>query len=352
MRMNAKWLTPVLWSVAIVGTAIAAACGDGSASRSLFSVLDSTGRDSVRDSVPRDTTPPPPPPPPGHAARLDVVPVWQQVAVGDSGVVRAIVRDSAGREIQVSGITFTLRDTTIVQNISAGLDFRTFRARHVGRTLYDVRYNTLTDTAVVLVVADSTPPPPPPPPPPAPVARIVVTPQSQQLEVGDSGAVTATLFDSGDTAVRGEVGWDLGAPSSVLRFLSWASSPVNFVAVGPGRARLIARYQALADTAEVVVVESPVPPSDPVTSIVVSPKRQERLVGDSGVVSASLRDSAGREVWPGEINWVVDSSGVVMPLQVRTIGASWVVFDVRRAGTALLIARHSALVDTAVVVVH
>src|SRR5712691_6785071 len=155
MRMNAKWLTPVLWSVAIVGTAIAAACGDGSASRSVFSVLDSTGRDSVRDSVPRDTTPPPPPPPPpppGHAARLDAVPAWQQVAVGDSGVVRAIVRDSAGREIQVSGITFTLRDTTIVQNISAGLDFRTFRARHVGRTLYDVRYNTLADTAVVIVV--------------------------------------------------------------------------------------------------------------------------------------------------------------------------------------------------------
>src|SRR6266550_4371274 len=111
MRMKAKWLTPVLWSVAIVGTAIAAACGDGSASRSVFSVLDSAGRDSVGDSVPRDTTPPPPPP--GHAASLDAVPASQQVAVGDSGIVRAIVRDSAGREIEVSGITFTLRDTTI-----------------------------------------------------------------------------------------------------------------------------------------------------------------------------------------------------------------------------------------------
>ena len=253
MRMNAKWLTPVLWSVAIVGTAIAAACGDRSASRSLFSVLDSTGRDSLRDSVPHDTTPPPPPPPPGHAASLDAVPASQQVAVGDSGVVRAIVRDSAGREIQVSGITFTLRDTTIVQNISAGPDYRVFRASRVGRTLYDVRYNTLADTAVVIVVADSTPPPPPPPP-------------------------------------------------------------------------------------------------DPVTRIIVSPKSQERVVGDSGVVSATLRDAAGRDVWPGEITW--ESSDTSTVLHIRSIGSSWIVFDALRSATARLIARHRDLADTAVVIVR
>src|SRR2546422_535916 len=96
MRMNAKWLTPVLWSVAIVGTAIAAACGDRSASRSLFSVLDSTGRDTVRDSVPGDTTPPPPPPPPdtippppdtGHVVRIVLSPHRQQRTVGDTGAV-------------------------------------------------------------------------------------------------------------------------------------------------------------------------------------------------------------------------------------------------------------------------
>jgi hypothetical protein len=281
------------------------------------------------------------------------VPVWQQVAVGDSGVVRAIVRDSAGREIQVSGITFTLRDTTIVQNISAGLAFRTFRARHVGRSLYDVRYNTLADTAVVLVVADSTPPPPPPPPPPdtggGHVVRIVVFPHSQQKTVGDTGVVNAALFDSAGRVVRDSVTWALGDTTGVLRIRFATMSRVMFEAVGPGRARLIARHEALADTAEVVVVESPVPPRDPVTSIVVSPKRQERLVGDSGVVSASLRDSAGREVWPGEINWDVDTTGV---LWLRSNGTSWVVFEARRAGTARAIARHNALADTAVVVVH
>jgi len=350
MRMNAKWLTPVLWSVAIVGTAIAAACGDGSASRSVFSVLDSTGRDSVRDSVPRDTTPPPPPPPPGHAASLDAVPASQQVAVGDSGVVRAIVRDSAGREIQVSGITFTLRDTTIVQNISAGPDYRVFRASRVGRTLYDVRYNTLADTAVVIVVADSTPPPPPPPPDTIPAARIVVSPRSQQLVVGDSGMVSATVFDSAGHQVNATVAWNLADTNSVVRVGSVSQSQVSFVAIAPGRAVLIARYRTLADTAEVIVVQSPSPPPDPVTRIIVSPKSQERVVGDSGVVSATLRDAAGRDVWPGEITW--ESSDTSTVLHIRSIGSSWIVFDALRSATARLIARHRDLADTAVVIVR
>src|SRR5437667_11642750 len=102
MRMKAKWLTPVLWSVAIVGAAIAAACGDGSASRSVFSVLDSAGRDSVRESGPRDTTPPPPPPPPpGQPTDLDAVPASLLLAGGDLGGVAAIVRDFAGRETEL-----------------------------------------------------------------------------------------------------------------------------------------------------------------------------------------------------------------------------------------------------------
>ena len=56
------------------------------------------------------------------------------------------------------------------------------------------------------------------------------------------------------------------------------------------------------------------------------------------------------EVWPGEINWDVDTTTGV--LWLRSNGTSWVVFEARRAGTARAIARHNALADTAVVVVH
>src|SRR6266550_1548703 len=264
MRMNAKWLTPVLWSVAIVGTAIAAACGDGSASRSVFSVLDSAGRDSVGDSVPRDTTPPPPPPPPPP----DTIP----------------------------------------------------------------------------------PPPPPPPPDTIPAARIVVAPPSQRLVVGDSGAVSATVFDSAGHQINANVAWDLGDTNSVVRVGSVSQSRVSFVAIAPGQAVLIARYRTLADTAVVIVVQSPSPPPEPVTRIIVSPKSQERVVGDSGVVSATLRDAAGRDVWPGEIIW--ESSDTSTVLHIRYIGSSWIVFDALRSATARLIAHHRDLADTAVVIVR
>jgi len=161
--------------------------------------------------------------------------------------------------------------------------------------------------------------------------------------------VYVTLFDSAGLVVRDSVvTWALGDTTGVLRIRFATMDSVMFETVGPGRAQLIARHEALADTAEVIVIESP--PPDSVTSIIVSPKRQDRLVGDSAVVSASLRDSAGREVWPGEINWAVDTTTGV--LWLRSNETSRVVFEARRAGTARAIARHNALVDTAVVVVH
>ena len=363
MRMKAKWLTPVLWSVAIVGTAIAAACGDGSASRSVFSVLDSAGRDSAGDSVPRDTTPPPPPPPPdtippppdtggGHVVRIDLFPHSQQRTVGDTGAVYIVLYDSAGRMVRDS-VTWALGDTTAVLHITfATMSSVMFETVGPGRAQLIARHEALADTAVVIVVADSTPPPPPPPPPPDTVLapRIVVSPRSQQLVVGDSGVVSATVFDSAGHQINANVAWDLGDTNSVVRVGSVSQSRVSFVAIAPGQAVLIARYRTLADTAVVIVVQSSSPPPDPVTRIIVSPKSQERVVGDSGVVSATLRDAAGRDVWPGEITW--ESSDTSTVLHIRYVGSSFIVFDALRSATARLIARHRDLADTAVVIVR
>ncbi len=366
MRMNAKWLTPVLWSVAIVGTAIAAACGDGSASRSVFSVLDSAGRDSAGDSVPHDTTPPPPPPPPppdtippppdsgrGPVVRIVLSPRSQQRTVGDTRAVYVTLFDSAGRVVRDSVVTWALGDTTGVLRITfATMSSVMFETVGPGRAQLIARHQALADTAVVIVVADSTPPPPPPPPPPDTVLapRIVVSPRSQQLVVGDSGVVSATVFDSAGHQINANVAWDLGDTNSVVRVGSVSQSRVSFVAIAPGQAVLIARYRTLADTAVVIVVQSSSPPPDPVTRIIVSPKSQERVVGDSGVVSATLRDAAGRDVWPGEITW--ESSDTSTVLHIRYVGSSFIVFDALRSATARLIARHRDLADTAVVIVR
>ncbi len=73
-------------------------------------------------------------------------------------------------------------------------------------------------------------------------------------------------------------------------------------------------------------------------------------MGDSGVVSAVVRDSAGREIWPAAIQWDLTDTTTVLRIRVR--GTSYTVFDAVGVGRAVLIARFHALADTAIVFVR
>jgi hypothetical protein len=97
----------------------------------------------------------------------------------------------------------------------------------------------------------------PPDTAPGAVASIAVHPDSQQVAVGDSGAVAATLRDSAGREVRDDAGvtqWVV-SDSTVVRItnvgVGWRY--VIFRAQRSGRAAVIARYRALADTAVVLV---------------------------------------------------------------------------------------------------
>jgi hypothetical protein len=91
-------------------------------------------------------------------------------------------------------------------------------------------------------------------PPTPPGARLVLSPASQDRAVGDSGTVSATVFDSTGQVVRSAViDWDLSETGTVVRIRARGVSYVAFDAVGTGRAVIIGRYQHLADTALVFV---------------------------------------------------------------------------------------------------
>jgi hypothetical protein len=109
---------------------------------------DSVPRDSVpRDSVPQDTTP-------GRVASITVAPRSQQVAVGDSGGVAATLRDAAGNYVQDDrNILWDLSDSTVlrVTHGGTGHSFVVFRALRSGYARFRARYETLSDTGVVLV---------------------------------------------------------------------------------------------------------------------------------------------------------------------------------------------------------
>ncbi|HEY3279645.1 MAG TPA: hypothetical protein VGJ83_03960 [Gemmatimonadales bacterium] len=93
-----------------------------------------------------------------------------------------------------------------------------------------------------------------------------------------------------------------------------------------------------------------VPPASGPVSITVTPATQERAVGDSGVVTATVRDSTGREIWPAAIEWDLSDTSSVLRIRVRR--TSFVIFDAVGPGRATLIARFQTLADTGVVIVR
>jgi hypothetical protein len=279
MRQHEKWFAPVFVGIIMVASVAAGACGDDPALLVLSTAADSSGSDSIPgdstppdsvppDSIPPDSIPPDTLPPPSGPASITVTPHSQERAVGDSGWVTATVRDSAGREIWTDAIEWDLTDTSSVLRITTrSSNVTVFDAVGPGRAVLIARFQTLADTAIVFVRTDSTPPDTVPPdtippdsippdtlPPPSGPASITVTPDSQERAVGDSGWVTATVRDSAGREIwPAAIEWDLRDTSSVLRITTRSSNIVIFDAVRPGRARLIARHEALADTAVVVV---------------------------------------------------------------------------------------------------
>jgi hypothetical protein len=85
----------------------------------------------------------------------------------------------------------------------------------------------------------------------------------------------------------------------------------------------------------------------------VTPDSQQVAVGDSGAVTAALRDAAGRQVRDdaGVTQWEVSDPTVV---RITGVGIGWpyVIFRAQRSGRAAVIARYRTLADTALVVVR
>ncbi|HEV8303795.1 MAG TPA: hypothetical protein VGQ25_02430 [Gemmatimonadales bacterium] len=188
-----SWFVPIFVGIVIVAAAAAAACGNDTASPTLRTAADSSGGDSLPgDSTPGDTVP-------GDTVPHDTVPhdtVPRDTVPGDTVPHDTVPHDTVPHDT--------------------------------------VPHDTI--------------------PPPSGPASMTVTPDSQERAVGDSGWVSATVRDSAGREIwPAAIEWDLADTSTVLRIRVLGTSFVIFDAVGPGRARLIARFQDLADTGVVVV---------------------------------------------------------------------------------------------------
>jgi hypothetical protein len=328
MRKRTVWLRLfVLGSV--IGIAAAAACSDRSGDARLLSVAEGSGNDSgPRDSVPRDSVP-------GDSVPGDSVP--RDSVPGDSVPGDSVPRDSVPRDsIPRDSIP---RDSVPRDSIPRD----------------SVPRDSIPRDSVPRdsVPRDTTP---------GRVASITVIPDQQQVAAGEAGQVWAALRDAAGRRVYDQnILWDL-SDSTILRITQGGSgSPyVLFRALRTGRATLTARYGTLSDTGVVFVSDSA--PRDtiprdtlpgPAASITVYPDTIQAAAGDSGWISATLRDSAGREVRDarGEIQWEVTDSTVV---RLTNPGSpDWThtrIWWAWRAGRALIRARYRTLADEAAVI--
>jgi hypothetical protein len=188
MHQRHKWFAPVFVGILIVAAVAVGACGRDPAGRVLLNTVDSLGDDSIpsdstppdsvppdsippdsippdsippdsippdsipSDSIPPDSIPPDTLPPPSGPASITVTPASQERAVGDSGVVTATVRDSAGREIWPAAIEWDLTDTSTVLRIRVRrTSFTIFDAVGPGRAVLIARFQAFADTAIVVV---------------------------------------------------------------------------------------------------------------------------------------------------------------------------------------------------------
>ncbi len=228
-------------------------------------------------------------------ASIEVSPSSLTLNVGESGQLKAIVRDARGIVVTDRVVTWASNDTLVAQLDQAGR----VRALVAGAAAVTATSEGNRGTASVSV------------PPPA-VASVEVSPATATVSVGVTVQLTATPKDSRGSLLTGRaVTWATSAPAVA------AVSPSGLVTgVAAGSATITATSEGKSGTAEITVALVPV------ASVTVSPVSASLLMGATQQLGAVTKDSAGNALTGRLVTWetstptvaTVSSSGLVAAL--------------------------------------
>lgn len=153
------------------------------------------------------------------AASVSVTPTSLSLIAGDSGALRAVVRDANGNVLTGRPVAWTSSDSRVAAVSGTGQ----VSALAQGTATITATSGSASGTATVTVTA--------PPPPPPSVDRVVISPNSLRVQAGDHRDVTATVYDNTGARLSGQ---------SIV----WSSTDdrvVSVQATGPSTARVYAR---------------------------------------------------------------------------------------------------------------
>lgn len=248
--------------------------------------------------------------PPGpRVARVDVVPDSLVLNVGGTGDFDAVARDSAGNVLTGRGVAWSTADSLVI-TLGPGGEVRALAA---GTATVRATVEGVTGTAIVRVRA-----------PQAGVARVVVSPDSVLLRLGETAQLVATAYNAAGNVLTGRpVAW-ASADSTV----AIAGSGGTATAVGYGSTRITAWVEGVSGSAAVIVAP---PPPAKVARVKVIPDSLVLEVGQAGDFDAVAYDSANKVLSGRGVVWSTADSAIVRLGSDGSITA-------RAAGTARITA--------------
>lgn len=165
-----------------------------------------------------------------------------------------------------------------------------------------------------------------------PVAKVVVSPGSAALDVGQSAALTAATTDAnGNTLTGRTITW-----SSANTSIATVTSAGLVKAIGAGTTTISATAEGKTGTAQIAVTAPPTP----VSSVTVSPSNTTLAIGTTVTLSATTKASNGSVLSGRTVTWASSNTNVA------TVSSSGVVTAVA-AGNATITATSEGKSGTA-----
>lgn len=174
--------------------------------------------------------------------------------------------------------------------------------------------------------------------------RVVASPAADTLaELNATTRLSAEVFDANDVRIPdADVSWRSTNPS-----VAEVDGTGKVIAVGEGKAGIIATVDKVADTVWIVVSPTPAPPTPTRVTVAVSPSSSNLGVGQTLQLKATATDDNGSALDDVEIRWSSLNPEIASVTSAGRVTA-------RAAGTALVIATAVCCgsADTATVIVE
>jgi uncharacterized protein YjdB len=216
-------------------------------------------------------------------ASVVVTPSTASVVVGGATQLSASVRDASGAELSGRLVGWSSSDDAIAVVSSTGL----VSGLKVGTVTITASSEGKSGTATVTVT-------------PAPVASVTVTPATASVTVGQTTTLQAQTLDASGATLTGRVVTWTTSNAGVAT----VSSSGVVTGVAAGTATITATSEGKSGTSTVTVTALPV------ASVTVSPTTLSLLAGQTGTLTATVRDAANNVLTDRQVTWTSSNTAV------------------------------------------